>query len=128
MLEIDQRPLKRPLLDIGNLSISDSFQNVGADSETSMAKSSLAASPPKFVFVRVKGKPFQSPLDAFWLEITEKPLKSPLLDFGDLSIANSSQNMKFHKKKVLVQHVKTISSSEVTLDIVRSFLVSITVR
>lgn len=30
--------------------------------------------------------------------------------------------MEFHDKKVLVQHVKTICDSEVTLDIVRSFL------
>ncbi|WJX81258.1 hypothetical protein P8452_64163 [Trifolium repens] len=121
-LEINERPLKRPLLDFENLSISDSSQNVGADSEANMTASSLTAPPLKHVFVRVKRKPFQSPLDAFRLEIMEKPLKHPLSDFGNLSIANSSQNMEFHDKKVLVQHVKTISDSEVTLDIVRSFL------
>ncbi|XP_045798827.1 RNA-directed DNA methylation 4-like isoform X2 [Trifolium pratense] len=121
-LEINERPLKRSLLDFGNLSISDSSQNVGADSEANMTESSLTAPPLKHVFVRVKRKPFQSPLDAFRLEIMERPLKHPLSDFGNLSIANSSQNMEFHDKKVLVQHVKTISDSEDTLDIVRSFL------
>ncbi|WJX75759.1 hypothetical protein P8452_59259 [Trifolium repens] len=121
-LEINERPLKRPLLDFENLSISDSSQNVGADSEANMTESSSTAPPLKHVFVRVKRKPFQSPLDAFRLEIMEKPLKHPLSDFGNLSIANSSQNMEFHDKKVLVQHVKTICDSEVTLDIVRSFL------
>ncbi|CAJ2669649.1 unnamed protein product [Trifolium pratense] len=121
-LEINERPLKRSLLDFGNLSISDSSQNVGADSEANMTESSLTAPALKHVFVRVKRKPFQSPLDAFRLEIMERPLKHPLSDFGNLSIANSSQNMEFHDKKVLVQHVKTISDSEDTLDIVRSFL------
>ncbi|XP_024625260.1 RNA-directed DNA methylation 4 isoform X4 [Medicago truncatula] len=123
-LEINERPFKRSLLDFGNLSISDSSssQNVGADSETNVAESSPAAPPSKHVFVRVKRKPFQPPLDAFWLEINERPLKRPLLDFGNLSIANSSQDIEFHNKKVLVQHLKTISSSEVTIDIVRSFL------
>ncbi|XP_045824709.1 uncharacterized protein LOC123917117 isoform X3 [Trifolium pratense] len=64
-LEINERPLKRSLLDFGNLSISDSSQNVGADSEANMTESSLTAPPLKHVFVRVKRKPFQSPLDAF---------------------------------------------------------------
>ncbi|XP_020240054.1 RNA-directed DNA methylation 4 isoform X1 [Cajanus cajan] len=87
-----------------------------------MAESSSAAPPPKPVVVRVKRKPFQSPLDAFWLEINERPLKRPLLDFGGLSISDSAQKVEFHNKKVFVQHVETISSSEVTLDIVQSFV------
>jgi hypothetical protein len=41
------------------------FQPVGADSEANMTASSLTAPPLKHVFVRVKRKPFQSPLDAF---------------------------------------------------------------
>ncbi|CAL5191626.1 unnamed protein product [Lathyrus oleraceus] len=85
-----------------------------------MAESSSA--PPKPVVVRVKRKPFHSPLDAFWLEINDRPLKRPLLDFENLSISNSSQYREIHNKKVLVQHVETISSSEVTLDIVQSFV------
>ncbi|KAK7339585.1 hypothetical protein VNO77_20262 [Canavalia gladiata] len=87
-----------------------------------MAESSSAAPPPKPVVVRVKRKPFQSPLDAFWLEINERPLKRPLLDFGNLSISDSAQKVELHNKKVFVQHVETISSSEVTFDIVQSFV------
>ncbi|CAJ1782471.1 unnamed protein product [Sphenostylis stenocarpa] len=88
-----------------------------------MAESSLAAPPPpKPVVVRVKRKPSQSPLDAFWLEINERPLKRSLLDFGNLSISGSAQKVEFHNKKVFVQHVETISSSEVTFDIVQSFV------
>ncbi|CAJ2669645.1 unnamed protein product [Trifolium pratense] len=84
--------------------------------------SSSPAAPPKPVVVRVKRKPSQSPLDALWLEINDRPLKRSLLDFGNLSLSHSSQNVEFHNKKVLVQHVETISSSEVTLDIVQSFV------
>ncbi|KAL5153009.1 RNA-directed DNA methylation 4 [Glycine soja] len=129
-----------------------------------MAESSSATPPPpKPVVVRVKRKPSQSPLDAFWLEINERPLKRPLLDFGNLSISsNSAQKdrdagiekgvvnpnsslsfgfdpyaasnkfsqwydsenfrVEFYNKKVFVQHVETISSSEVTFDIVQSFV------
>ncbi|AET03129.1 putative transcription factor Iwr1 [Medicago truncatula] len=92
-----------------------------------MAESCSAPSPApaKPVVVRVKRKPFHSPLDAFWLEINERPFKRPLLDFGNLSISqsqSSSQNVEIHNKKVLVQHVETISSSDVTLDIVQSFV------
>ncbi|KAL2320155.1 hypothetical protein Fmac_029124 [Flemingia macrophylla] len=87
-----------------------------------MAESSSSEAPPKPVVVRVKRKPFQSPIDAFWLEINERPLKRPLLDFGNLSISDSAQKVEFHNKKVFVQHVDTISSSEVTYDIVQSFV------
>ncbi|XP_061365650.1 RNA-directed DNA methylation 4 [Gastrolobium bilobum] len=87
-----------------------------------MAESSSASSPPKPVVVRVKRKPFQSPLDAFWLEINERPSKRPLLDFGNLSISDSAQKVEFHNKKIFVQHVETINSSEVTFDIVQSFV------
>jgi hypothetical protein len=46
------------------------------------------------------------------------------------SLYNSSLPflVELHNKKVLVQHVETISSSEVTLDIVQSFVVSIPSR
>ncbi|GAU29035.1 hypothetical protein TSUD_165530, partial [Trifolium subterraneum] len=91
-LEINERPLKRSLLDLGNLSISDSSQDVGADTEANMTEGSSTAPALKHVFIRVKRKPFQSPLDAFWLEIKERALNHPLSDFGNLSIANSSQN------------------------------------
>ncbi|XP_047147930.1 RNA-directed DNA methylation 4-like [Vigna umbellata] len=88
-----------------------------------MAESSSAAPAlPKPVVVRVKRKPSQSPLDAFWLEINERPLKRSLLDLGNLTISGSAQKVEFHNKKVFVQHVETISSSEVTFDIVQSFV------
>uniref|UniRef100_A0A7N2KNL6 RNA-directed DNA methylation 4 n=1 Tax=Quercus lobata TaxID=97700 RepID=A0A7N2KNL6_QUELO len=88
-----------------------------------------SSAPPKStddkpVIVRVKRKTFQSPLDAFWLEINERPLKRPLLDFENLSISDSAEKGEFKTKKVLVQHVETLSSSEKTIDIVQSFVES----
>ncbi|KAK9998893.1 hypothetical protein SO802_018496 [Lithocarpus litseifolius] len=64
-----------------------------------------SSAPPKStddkpVIVRVKRKTFQSPLDAFW---------------------------EVKTKKVLVQHVETLSSSEKTIGIVQSFVVCMTV-
>ncbi|XAR60798.1 hypothetical protein NMG60_11034313 [Bertholletia excelsa] len=63
------------------------------------------------------------PLEAFWLEINERPLKRPLLDFEKLSISDSSGKAKgLTSKKVFVQHVETVSSSEATVDILQSIL------
>ncbi|XP_019161827.1 PREDICTED: RNA-directed DNA methylation 4 isoform X2 [Ipomoea nil] len=80
----------------------------------------------KPVIVRVKRKASQFCLDAFWLEINERPLKRPLIDFENLSISNSSSSTskveELKTKKVLVQHVETITNSEVTADLVRSFV------
>lgn len=76
----------------------------------------------KPVVVRVKRKASQSRLDALWLEISERPLKRPLLDFEKLSISDSSGKEEFKTKKVLVQHVETIRSSETTIEIVQSFV------
>ncbi|XP_051134746.1 RNA-directed DNA methylation 4 [Andrographis paniculata] len=86
--------------------------------------SSTSSCPNKPVIVRVKRKAFQSALDAFWLEIHERPLKKPLLDFGNLSIsdASSSKNEELKIKKVLVQRVDTVISSEDTFDVVQSFV------
>ncbi|KAI4350642.1 hypothetical protein L6164_005078 [Bauhinia variegata] len=88
--------------------------------ESSSAPSVFADDKP--VVVRVKRKPSQSPVDAFWLEINERPLKRPLLDFGNLSLSDSAHKEEFNIKKVLVQHVETISSSDVTFNIVQSFV------
>ncbi|KAK7395783.1 hypothetical protein VNO78_16353 [Psophocarpus tetragonolobus] len=91
--------------------------------KTENTAESSSAAPPKPVVVRVKRKPSQSPLDAFWLEINDRPLKRSLLDFGNLSLSEAAaQKEEFHNKKVLVQHVETICSSEVTFDIVQSFV------
>ncbi|MED6185459.1 hypothetical protein PIB30_057259 [Stylosanthes scabra] len=87
-----------------------------------MAESSSVAPPTKPVVVRVKRKPSQSPVDAFWLEINERPLKRPLLDFANLSISDSAQKVEFRNKKVFMQHVETICSSEVAFDVVQSFM------
>ncbi|KAK4720093.1 hypothetical protein R3W88_018431 [Solanum pinnatisectum] len=114
--EISERPLKRPLLDFAKLSISDSSCKVAESS-------SVPAKEDKLVVVRVKRKAFQSRLDAFWLEINERPAKRPLLDFAKLSIDESSSRVEELKsRKVLVQHVETVTSSEVTVDIVKSFV------
>ncbi|KAL5757046.1 hypothetical protein ACOSQ2_021792 [Xanthoceras sorbifolium] len=75
----------------------------------------------KPVVVRVKRKSTQSRLDAFWLEINERPLKRPLLDFENLSISDLSGKDEFKAKKVFVQHVETLTTSEATIDIVHSF-------
>ncbi|GLT89703.1 hypothetical protein SLE2022_076790 [Rubroshorea leprosula] len=82
--------------------------------------SSIPKSPgEKPVVVRVKRKASQSPLDAFWLEINERPLKRPFLDFERLSIAESSGNEELRTKRVLVQHVQTVLNPEATIDIVQ---------
>ncbi|KAF6174058.1 hypothetical protein GIB67_020240 [Kingdonia uniflora] len=76
-----------------------------------MAETSSVNAKP--VIVRVKRKSFQSPLEALWLEINERPLKRPLLDFAKLSITSSSGKEEALKtKKVLVQHVETVSCSK----------------
>ncbi|KAJ7959031.1 RNA-directed DNA methylation 4 [Quillaja saponaria] len=91
---------------------------VGESSSTSPSQTTSF----KQVVVRVKRKAFQSPVDAFWLEINERPLKRPLLDFGNLSISESSAKEELKTQKVLVQHVETLSCSEATVDIVQSFV------
>ncbi|KAL0295389.1 UNVERIFIED_CONTAM: RNA-directed DNA methylation 4 [Sesamum angustifolium] len=88
--------------------------------------SSSAPSIDKPVIVRVKRKAFQSAIDAFVrrLEIHERPLKRPLLDFGKLSISDacSSRVEELKTKKILVRHVETVTSSEDTFDVLRSFV------
>lgn len=77
----------------------------------------------KPVIVRVKRKAFQSRLDAFWLEINDRPLKRPLIDFEKLSLSQSSGKVAEVKtKKVFVQHIETLSNSEVKVDLLRSFV------
>lgn len=102
---------------------------VGKEVMTSNGESSSAIlkSPgeKKPVVVRVKRKVSQSPLDAFWLEINEKPAKRALLNFEKLSISGSSANgssivEELKSKRVLVQHVQTVQSSEATVDLVQS--------
>ncbi|XP_023728811.1 RNA-directed DNA methylation 4 [Lactuca sativa] len=79
----------------------------------------------KPVIVRVKRKSYQSPLEAFWLEVNERPVKRPLLDFEKLSINNATSQVEEVKpKKFFVQHVDTVSSSDVTVDVLQSFVTS----
>lgn len=79
----------------------------------------------KPVVVRVKRKASQARLDALWLEINERPLKRALLDFGSLSISDSSTG-KVHEEsrtnKLLLQHVETIKNPEAIKDALHSFL------
>ncbi|XP_059626405.1 RNA-directed DNA methylation 4 isoform X2 [Cornus florida] len=83
--------------------------------------SSMPPKDDKPVIVRVKRKATHSPLEAFWLEINERPLKRPLLDFGKLSISDSREK-ELKAKKVFVQHVETISNPAVTVDVLQSFV------
>ncbi|XP_071717074.1 RNA-directed DNA methylation 4 [Rutidosis leptorrhynchoides] len=79
----------------------------------------------KPLIVRVKRKSYHSPLEAFWLEINERPAKRPLLDFEKLSINDSSSKVEeLTPKKFFVQHVETVSSSDVVVDILQSFVAS----
>ncbi|CAB4282087.1 unnamed protein product [Prunus armeniaca] len=88
------------------------------------SSSALAKSPEdKPVIVRVKRKALQSPLDAFWLEINERPQKRPLLDFENLSMSDlTAKAEELKTKKVFVQHVETVSSFHTTVDVVKSFV------
>ncbi|KAK9279965.1 hypothetical protein L1049_013649 [Liquidambar formosana] len=76
----------------------------------------------KPVIVRVKRKASHSRLEAFWLEINERPLKRPLLDFEKLLISDSSGKEVLKAKKVLVRHVETVTSSKATFKILQSFV------
>ncbi|CAN1177420.1 RNA-directed DNA methylation 4 [Linum perenne] len=78
----------------------------------------------KPVVVRVKRKLRQSVLDAFWLEINEQPSKRAALDFAKLSLGDSASGYGDEPKarKVLVQHVETISTSVSTISAVQSFV------
>ncbi|XP_008799853.2 RNA-directed DNA methylation 4 isoform X2 [Phoenix dactylifera] len=95
----------------------------GETSASSPPPSNLTKAKP--VVVRVKRKPSQARLDAFWLEINERPLKRALVDLGSLSISDSSTG-KVHEesrtKKLLVQHVETMRHSEAIKDVLHSFL------
>ncbi|KAK4776078.1 hypothetical protein SAY87_024039 [Trapa incisa] len=71
----------------------------------------------KPVIVRVKRKASHSLLDTFWLQINERPVKRILLDFENLSIANSSGKVAAEEprtRRVLVKHVDTSDKSEAT--------------
>ncbi|KAE8667457.1 RNA-directed DNA methylation 4 [Hibiscus syriacus] len=93
---------------------------MASNGESSSATPQSTADKP--VIVRVKRKVSQSRLDAFWLEINERPLKRPFSDFQNLSISESSQKEELKSKKVFVQHVDTVESSRDTVDIVQSFM------
>uniref|UniRef100_A0A2P2J7S3 Uncharacterized protein MANES_12G056300 n=1 Tax=Rhizophora mucronata TaxID=61149 RepID=A0A2P2J7S3_RHIMU len=87
--------------------------------------SSIAESSSKRpVIVRVKRKSFHSPLDAFWLEINERPVKRLHLDLHKVSLSDSADGKaeELKTRKVLVQHVETVTSSEATIDVVQSFV------
>ncbi|PWA76829.1 RNA-directed DNA methylation 4 [Artemisia annua] len=103
---------------------------MAAEAATSSSLPSPSAALPnnnddKPVIVRVKRKSYQSPLEAFWLEVNERPVKRPLLDFHKLSINDSPSKVEELKsKKFFVQHVETVSSSDVAVDIIQSFVTS----
>ncbi|XP_050209492.1 RNA-directed DNA methylation 4-like isoform X2 [Mercurialis annua] len=78
----------------------------------------------KPVVVRVKRKSSHSKLDAFWLEINERPLKRRVPDFDKLSLDDnySCHEQESKAKRVLVHHIETVGSSQTTLDVVQSFM------
>ncbi|XP_074268896.1 RNA-directed DNA methylation 4-like isoform X2 [Silene latifolia] len=80
----------------------------------------------KPVIVRVKRKLRQSPLEALWIEINERPMKRPLLDFQKLSITSSSSSSppleEPKVKRVLVQHIETVGRSEDAIEFVNSYV------
>lgn len=80
----------------------------------------------KPVIVRVKRKATQPPLEAFWLEINERPLKRPFLDFEKLSISGSYGIEELKARKIFVQHVETATTSEADIDIVQPFVPNLT--
>ncbi|OWM75135.1 hypothetical protein CDL15_Pgr017261 [Punica granatum] len=91
--------------------------------ETDHSGSSGPKDDDKPLIVRVKRKASHSLLDAFWLEINERPLKRPLLDFEKLSISGSSgKEEELRTKRVLVKHVETRGSSVATFELFQSFM------
>ncbi|PON41848.1 Iwr1 transcription factor [Parasponia andersonii] len=88
---------------------------MAAIGETSSASPKPTDAKP--VIVRVKRKASQS-----WLEINERPLKRALLDFENLSLSGSPGKEESKSKKILVQHVETVSSTEATIDVVQTFV------
>ncbi|KAL2899349.1 RNA-directed DNA methylation 4 [Bienertia sinuspersici] len=78
----------------------------------------------KAVIVRVKRKADHSPLEAFWLEINERPAKRPLIDFQKLSLSSSPSPTReeLKIKRVLVQHVETVGSSKASIQFLQSFV------
>ncbi|WOK96697.1 RNA-directed DNA methylation 4 isoform X2 [Canna indica] len=77
------------------------------------------------VVVRVKRKVSQSRLDAFWLEIKERPSKRPFKDLANLSISDPDAGkvpQEFGTKKLLVQHLETVRHSVAIKDVLHSFL------
>ncbi|KAI3908677.1 hypothetical protein MKW92_013767, partial [Papaver armeniacum] len=92
-----------------------------ADTEGESSNSSSSSKP---LIVRVKRKSSQSPLEALWLEINERPLKRPLVDFDKLSITtDSSITEVVERKKVLVKHVETVASSKDSIQVLQSIVV-----
>ncbi|XP_042447708.1 RNA-directed DNA methylation 4-like [Zingiber officinale] len=79
----------------------------------------------KPVIVRVKRKAFQAKLDAFWLEIDERPHKKTFLGLGNLSISDCGTGKVLNElasKKILVQHLETVGHSQSVKDVLHSFL------
>ncbi|KAF3778616.1 RNA-directed DNA methylation 4 [Nymphaea thermarum] len=76
----------------------------------------------KTVVVRVKRKRCQQPIEAFWLEINERPQKRAVLDLSSLSISDSSDTGLLKNKKFLLQHVETVRSSDEIKDILQSVM------
>ncbi|KAI4370865.1 hypothetical protein MLD38_019166 [Melastoma candidum] len=81
----------------------------------------------KPVIVRVKRKASQLPLDALWLEISERPSKRPYLDFDKLSISDTSKKVgEVGVQRLLVRHVESTNISGVSPELLQSFAFRLT--
>ncbi|CAN6459062.1 unnamed protein product [Victoria cruziana] len=86
---------------------------------SSFPSASLIHNNGKTVIVRVKRKRCQQPIEAFWLEINERPQKRTVLHFSSLTISDSDDTGLLKNKKFLVQHVETVRCSDEINDILQ---------
>lgn len=100
------------------------FSPITAMTEVKMASSGTSSLTinGKPVVVRVKRKASQASLDAFCLEINGRPLKRPLLAFEKISLSDNESIETLKTKRLLVQHVQTVSSFEAIEVVLKSLL------
>ncbi|KAG0473571.1 hypothetical protein HPP92_015428 [Vanilla planifolia] len=78
----------------------------------------------KPVVVRMKRKASLARIDAIWLEVNERPFKRSLVDLERLSISGhkSQDSGEVMPKRLLLQHIETVSSSDQVKDVLHSIL------
>ncbi|XP_078436304.1 RNA-directed DNA methylation 4 [Wolffia australiana] len=88
------------------------------------SSSSVPKTMGKPVIVRVKRKASQMPVDALWVEVDERHPKRAILDLTKLSMSGIAVEEKgsVTTRRVLVQHVETVGSSEASRDLLENCL------